>query len=69
MTIQKQGFSSLGNPFNADYQQGWEDGIQTNARVKRDTRTGDALTAYDAGFSDAVDVVENEYADDFGSDF
>ena len=69
MTNIKQDYSALTNPFEPDYKQGWEDGIQTNAYVNRGDRTGDALLAYDAGFSDAADMIDNEYANDFGSDF
>lgn len=69
MNISKIDYSAFGNPFEADYKQGWEDGIQTNPCVNRGERTGENRKAYDAGFSDAVDVIENEYANDFGSDF
>ena len=62
-------FEQFGHVNYVDFKQGWEDGIQTNPYVNRGERAEGALIAYDYGFSEAIDMQENEYANDFGSDF
>ena len=54
-------FSSTGDEFSADYEQGWEDSIQTNLCLLPGIRAGQALEAYLQGYIDGANATAHSW--------
>lgn len=54
-------FDKVGNPYKADFEQGREDGSETNPYNKPGNRTGDALEAYNDGFKFGGECMDEYY--------